>query len=353
MRKFRTFITKHFDIVRLLVSVTIALIFGIVIINIVSEDPGNALSKLFFGPFQNLRRFANIIEMMIPLTISGLSITVMFSANQFNMGTEGAFYAGGAVAAITALTFSMPKVISPIVSILAGALIGGAICLISGALKAKWGTSELVSSLMLNYVAYYIFKYIALNRFKDPKSGFPSTDKLPEAAKLTRLVPKTRIHFGLIIMVVLVILVTLYMKKSKAGFSLKLTGQNQNFAKYSGIGVAGVILSSQFIGGMLGGIGGAVEVLGMYDRFQWVSLPGYGFDGVIVAILARQNPALVPVAAFFLSYLRIGTDVMSSSSDVTNEIMAILQGIIILFVSAKVFLEHYRQKLVVKEATEQ
>ena len=89
----------------------------------------------------------------------------------------------------------------------------------------------------------------------------------------------------------------------------------------------------------------------MYDRFQWTSLPGYGFDGVIVAILARKNPVMVPVAAFFRAYLRIGSDVMSSSTDVTNELVSIIQSIIILFVSAKVFLEAYRQKLVVKEAT--
>ena len=145
--------------------------------------------------------------------------------------------------------------------------------------------------------------------------------------------------------------IAVYMKRSAAGFALKLTGENQAFARYSGVGVGGVILASQFIGGLLGGMGGAVQVLGMYDRFQWTSLPGYGFDGVIVAILARKNPVMVPVAAFFLAYLRIGSDVMSSSTDVTNELVSIIQSIIILFVSAKVFLEAYRQKLVVKEAT--
>ena len=152
-------------------------------------------------------------------------------------------------------------------------------------------------------------------------------------------------------MLVTVVVIAVYMKRSAAGFALKLTGENQAFARYSGVGVGGVILASQSIGGLLGGMGGAVQVLGMYDRFQWTSLPGYGFDGVIVAILARKNPVMVPVAAFFLAYLRIGSDVMSSSTDVTNELVSIIQSIIILFVSAKVFLEAYRQKLVVKEAT--
>mgnify|MGYP003816452459 CR=1 FL=1 len=133
----------------------------------------------------------------------------------------------------------------------------------------------------------------------------------------------------------------------------------KNFARASLIlGAIGLILSivfgaalSSIIGELLGGMGGSIQVLGMYERFQWVNLPGYGFDGVIVSILAKKNPLLVPVAAFFLAYLRIGSDIMSSSTDVTNELISIIQSIIILFVSAKVFLDAYRQKMVVKEVT--
>ena len=331
MNKARSWITKHFDLVRLVVAVLIGILLAVVVIFCISEEPGTAISKLLGGPLQSKRRFGNVIELMIPLTFAGLSITVMFTANQFNMGTEGAFYAGGAVAAAVALSVGLPAGISPLVCIAAGGLVGGVICAIAGFLKMKWNTSELVASLMLNYIAYYLFKYLLFtDRFKDAGAGF---------------------HTGLLVMLVTVVVIAVYMKRSAAGFALKLTGENQAFARYSGVGVGGVILASQFIGGLLGGMGGAVQVLGMYDRFQWTSLPGYGFDGVIVAILARKNPVMVPVAAFFLAYLRIGSDVMSSSTDVTNELVSIIQSIIILFVSAKVFLEAYRQKLVVKEAT--
>lgn len=351
MDKIRSWLTKHFNVIRLAVAVAIGVLLAVIAIFLISDEPTVAISKLLFGPMQNVRRFSNVIELMIPLTFAGLSITLMFTANQFNMGTEGAFYAGGAAAAMIALSLGLPAGISPMVSILAGGLVGGIICAISGFLKIKFGTNELVSSLMLNYIVYYLFKYLLFHvPFKDPDSGFISTYKMPEQTMLSRLIPGTRIHAGLIIMIVMVILVAVYMKHTHWGFSLKLTGENQKFAQYSGVKVGLVILMSQFLGGVVGGIGGATQVLGMYDRFQWVSLPGYGFDGVIVAILARKNPLLVPVAAFFLAYLRIGSDVMSSSSDVTNEIVSIIQSIIILFVSAKVFLEAYRQRMVVKEA---
>lgn len=351
MATMRGWLTKHFSFVRFVIAVSIGILFAVVIIMLISQDPAFAIKKLFTGPLQSKRRFGNVIELMIPLTFAGLSITMMFTANQFNIGTEGAFYAGGAVAGMTALSLSLPPGVSPLISILIGGLLGGVICGISGFLKIKFGTNELVSSLMLNYVAYYLFKYILFNNpFKDPGSGFVSTFKMPVSARLSRIVPGTKIHAGLFVMIIMVLLVWIYMKKTHWGFALKLTGENQLFAKYSGVNVKSVIFTSQLIGGIIGGMGGATQVLGIYERFQWVSLPGYGFDGVIVAILARKNPLMVPLAAFFLAYLRIGSDVMSSSADVTNELVSIIQSIIILFVSAKVFLEAYRQRMVVKEA---
>jgi len=352
MNKIRRWVIRHFGAVRLAAAVLIGVLLAVAVICGISSEPAAAISKLFLGPLQSFRRFGNVIELMIPLTFAGLSIAVMFSANQFNMGTEGAFYAGGAAATLVVLSLPLPAVVSPLVAIAAGSLIGGLICALCGFLKVKWGTSELVSSLMLNYIAYYLFKYFLLSGpFKDATAGFLATYKIPETGKLAQLIPGTRIHAGIFLMILMVVFITVYMKRTRSGFSLKLTGQNMAFAKYSGVQVGAVVLGSQLLGGILGGMGGAVQILGMYDRFQWATLPGYGFDGVIVAILARNDPVLVPVAAFFLAYLRIGGDMMSSATDVTNELVSIIQGIIILFVSAKVFLEAYRQRLVVKEVS--
>lgn len=189
MNKARSWITKHFDLVRLVVAVLIGILLAVVVIFCISEEPGTAISKLLGGPLQSKRRFGNVIELMIPLTFAGLSITVMFTANQFNMGTEGAFYAGGAVAAAVALSVGLPAGISPLVCIAAGGLVGGVICAIAGFLKMKWNTSELVASLMLNYIAYYLFKYLLFtDRFKDAGAGFVATYPLPESSCLSQIV---------------------------------------------------------------------------------------------------------------------------------------------------------------------
>ncbi|MCK5250084.1 MAG: ABC transporter permease, partial [Spirochaetaceae bacterium] len=110
------------------------------------------------------------------------------------------------------------------------------------------------------------------------------------------------------------------------------------------------IILSQVIGGFIACMGGSIELLGMYRRFEWQYLPGYGWTGVIVAILARNNPVYVPVAAFFLAYMRIGADIMSRSTDMPNEFVAIIQGIIIILIAATSFLSKQRHKMVVKEA---
>jgi simple sugar transport system permease protein len=129
-----------------------------------------------------------------------------------------------------------------------------------------------------------------------------------------------------------------------------MVGLNSKFAGYSGISIAGVVLLAQVLSGAIAGLGGAVEILGVFRRFQWLASPGYGFDGVIIAILSRNNPLLVPFGALFLAYLRTGADVMAMYSDVTSEMVSLIQAVIILLVTAEAFLSGYRHRMVVKEA---
>ena len=126
------------------------------------------------------------------------------------------------------------------------------------------------------------------------------------------------------------------------------TGRNIRFARYTGLNTTAIIAYSQLIGGFIAGVGGSVEVLGMYDRFQWQSLPGYGFDGIVVAILAKNKPHYIPIAAFFLAYLKIGADKMATSTDVTAEMVLIIQGVIIMLAAAQAFLSKWRQKALIK-----
>ncbi|GMO27106.1 MAG: ABC transporter permease [Termitinemataceae bacterium] len=344
-------IDTRFETLRFSVAILIAVVLSFIIILLVSKEPFNALSNLFLGALSSPRRFGNVIELTITLTFAGLAVAVMFSANQFNMGAEGSFYVSGAVAAMVSLALPLPPVLKPIVAILLGSICGALVCGVPAILKEKWGASELVSSLMLNYVFFYFARFFALTIFKDSNAGYPATQPLPIDAKLPQIISGTRIHAGLFILIVVVVLCVIFIRRTTFGYALVQTGRSPKFAEYCGIKTKGVLLYSQLIGGFIAGIGGSVEILGMYDRFQWQNLSGYGFDGVIVAILAKNNPVFVPIAAFALAYIRIGADKMSTASDVTSEMISIIQGIIIMLVAAKAFLSTYRQKMLLAETT--
>lgn len=342
---------RLFEAGRTALAVAIALALALIIILGVSDDPADALSKFLLGPLDSVRHLGNVIELMIPLTFTGIAISLMFSAAQFNLGAEGGFFMGAIAASAAAIYLPLPPVLHPVVAILAGGLAGALFCGIPAVLKVRWGASELVSSLMFNYIALFFGLFLINYVMRDVNAGAMVSLPFGTTALLPKLVPKTRISAGLFVAVALVILATLFMKKTRWGYRIRVTGANDAFARYSGINTGSVVIYSQVLGGLVAGSGGAIETLGMYTRFSWQALPGYGWDGVIVAILARNNPLLVPVAAFFLAYLRIGADIMARYSDVPNEFVALVQGVIIILVAASSFLETFRHRLVFREAT--
>ncbi len=346
-------IENRFEVFRVVVAIAIAMAVALLLIFFTSKQPFEALYWFLLGPLKSLRNFGNVVQLFIPLTFAGLSIAVMFQCNQFNMAAEGAFFLGGLGAAIVAVKMTLPMGIHPVVAILAGAVLGAIVCAIPGIFKVKWGANEVVSSLMLNYIMLFLGTYVLQYVLLDPSAGYPASNQFPNTATLSVIIPKTGIHVGIILVAFLVVLVYLFMYKTKWGYAIRITGQNEKFAKYSGVGVGSTIILSQLVGGALAGAGGATQVLGMYTRFSWTSLPGYGFDGIIISILAKNNPAYVPLAAFFLAYLRIGADIMSRKTDIAPEVVAIVQALIILLVAAKMFLDKYKHRLIVKNSQKQ
>jgi simple sugar transport system permease protein len=208
----------------------------------------------------------------------------------------------------------------------------------------------MVSSLMINYLALYFGNYMLNNVIGDPKASAASYP-LSDASQLPVLIQGTRVHFGLIIAIAVAILGYIFLYRTKMGYELRLTGENEEFARYSGISIVKVIIISQLLGGFVAGLGGGVEMLSpIYSRFTWTSLLGYGWDAIIICTLAKKNPLYTPFAALFLAYLRTGASIMARRTDVTLEIVQITQGIIILFVVAEQFLSKYKHKMIAKEA---
>lgn len=344
---------RTFTVIRMLVSVGIALALAFVVILLISKDPANALRQFLIMPASTLRNFGNVIELSIPFIFTGLSVCVMYQAHQFTMISEGSFFFGGIIATAFVLNVALPAGIHPLVAILVGGLAGSLGGLLTGIFKAKWGANEFVMSLMLNYVMLYSGVFILSRFLRDPKKGALASYAFAESAKLPVIIPGTRIHAGILIAVAMIVAVYLFLYRTRWGYAIRMTGMNQNFAHYAGISTAAVIVYSQVIGGFLAGMGGATEMMGMYVRFQWKALPGYGFDGIMVATLAQLNPAFVPAAAVLLAYIRIGADIMARNSDVPSEVVAVIQAIIIILVAASGFLSKWKHKRTLRRSGQQ
>jgi ABC-type uncharacterized transport system permease subunit len=358
-----------FSIVRGAAAIGIALLVATLLIFASSEGATfgergaqtlSSLRQLLIGPiFRNngslsTKNLCDVLASMIPIVFTGLATCVMFSANQFNLGAEGGIMLGAFVTALVAIYFPLPAGLLPVVAILIGAAAVGVMMLIPAVLKAKLGVSEMVNSLMLNYVVMYLIKFLLNSRLADKSKGQVQTHVFQDQSLLPQLIENgSKLSWGFVIAMICVVLTALFMYRTRWGYSIRMIGINQEFAKYSGMKVAGIVVLSQVLGGVLAGMGGGIEMLGRYTAFDWTALPGYGWTGVTVAILAGNNPAYVPLAAFFMAYLDKGCSLMSTYANVPSQLIDIIQAVIFLFFAAEQFLSHYRQRLVVKSAEEE
>lgn len=343
---------SRFEFIRMVVAILIGIFITAVVIFAVSKTPVESLRGMFLGPLERARYLFNVLELMVPLIFTGVAISIVFSAKQFNLAAEGIFFFGGMVAAVAAITLNLPKGLHAAVCIMLAALVGGVLGAIPGILKHKWNASELVISLMLNYVCFSMAMYVIKNYFRDKNAGAIVSYLFEDTAPMTKIIAKYRLTIGGAALAVAVcVLAYLFLYKTRWGFAVRSAGENMSFTRYAGLPVAFAVVGTQMLSGVVAGVGGAVEMLSMYTRFQWTMLTGYGWDGVIVAIFAKNNPKYVPLAAGFLAWLRIGADIMLRRTGVQMEIVKVIQAIIIVLLVAESFLSRTRHKMIVKEAT--
>jgi simple sugar transport system permease protein len=351
-----------FGIARGAAAILLALAVGTIFIFLSSETPFTALRYLLIGPLVSFRETGmtfnaqylyQIFAAMIPITFTGLAVTVMFSANQFNLAGEGCVLAGGFIGGILGVYLNINSGWHAVVAVLVATLACGLIMLIPALLKVKLGASEMVTSLMLNFILLYLVNHFLNFNFADRSKGATMTHEFKPTAIIPSLVPgNSKFSLGFIVAMIATVLIAFFLYRTRWGYAIRMIGVNESFALYSGMNVGGTIILAQVIGGMLAGMGGSLEVLGRYQTYLWRDLPGYGWVGITIAILAKNNPAYVPLAAFFLAYLNKGCLLMSTYCDVPVEMIDIIQAAIFLFFAAEQFLSGFRQKLVVKTTQE-
>lgn len=361
-----------FSLVRGLIAIAIALLVAMLLIFISASGDsfaeklkatGEALRQMLLGPLFRMgkngtsfefKRLTDILATMIPIIFTGLAVCIMFSANQFNLGAEGGVMLGAFTTAMIAIYVPLAAFIHPLVAVIGGGVAVAIMMLLPALLKTKLNVSEMVCSLMLNYIIMYLIKFLMNTYLADKTKGQIQSYEFLETSKIAPLIDNgSKLSWGFAVAIVVVVLCGLFMYRTRWGYAIRMIGINQEFSRYSGMKVASVIVLSQVIGGFLAGIGGGIEMLGRYSTFSWKSLPGYGWTGITIAILAGRNPCYVPLAAFFMAYLAKGCELMATYANVPSQLIDIIQGVIFLFFAAEQFLSRYRQKLVVKSAQEE
>ena len=331
----------------LLISMGLA----VAVIIAASDEPLEAIRVFFLEPFSDSYNLSRILTESIPLMFTGTAVCLMARAGQFNMFVEGGFFLGAFVSAVLAPEICPEgcSFLMPLVCILAGTLASVLVGYIPAKLKSSLGVDEFVCSLMLNYIVLWVVLYLVNNVWGDPYNT-NVTKYLEDWMKLPFINRDDELSVGFLLAILAAVLGSVFLFRTKWGFALRLTGNNPSFAAYTGIKTERVVVYSQLIGSGLAGFGGGTYMLGNYYRFSWKSLPNYGFDGFVIAIMASNNPRFVPLASLFLAYLRVGAQQMALYTDVQNEVIYIIQGIIIILFGAKLLNERRPLKKRIKEA---
>jgi simple sugar transport system permease protein len=333
--------------------VGVALLLGMAIILYTGEDPFPAYENLLIEPFRSWDSFSAVLFYAIPLTITGLAATVSFRASIFNLGGEGQLQLGALATAALAVAWSgLPGVLLLPLVILAGGLAGAAFAAIPAALRAYLGATELVSTIMLNYVAIAIVNYAVSPG--GPLAGAhvvgAATSAIPGAIQLPTI-GGSQFHWGFLAALIGVIAVFILLYRTTAGYEIRMAGYNPSFARFGGVAVPRVIMTAMLISGALAGIAGAIQVLGFEHQYSTDFLgPQWGFTGVTVALLARLEPIGVLVAAILYALLNEGAQLIENNTNVDHNIILVVQGLIILLVTVQVPLGWIRRRLPVRGA---
>jgi simple sugar transport system permease protein len=270
--------------------------------------------------------------------------------NIWNIGAEGQLYLGAIGATWVALTFPGLPAWAMIPAMMAGGMLGGLLWALGPALlKAKIQVNEIITTLMLNYVAVHLVEFMVFGPWKDPTSfGFPMTPVFSDAATLPAL-GTTRVHLGLVMGLALVVVVFFLFKKSRLGFTMRAIGANRSASRLSGMPVSKTIVISLCLSGAVAGLAGMTEVAGIQHRLQPGISPGYGYTAIIVAWLARLNPWAMVVVSFLFGALLVGGELLQITMKVSAHLAMLIQGLVLFFVLAGDFVGRFRVRWIKEE----
>lgn len=337
-------------------AVVIALVIGMVLILLMGNDPIVAFGALVEGAFGSRNSFAETLLKVTPLLFTGMSYALANRCGLTNLGMEGQMYMGALGAAVVGIYVDLPAILHIPLCILAGFLLGGLWGLLAGWLKVRFGASEIITTVMLNTIAIYFIEFMVTDpsRMMEPGGVSGQSNPLLESAGLGVLIPNTRAHWGIVIGLLFIVLFWLFLWRSKKGYEVRVAGLNMQAAAYSGINTSGNILLVMLLAGGVAGLAGACEVMGVQGRLYAGFSPGYGFDGIAVALIGMNSPGGIIFGSLLFGAFSAGGNRMQMKAHVPYSIVNVIQAIVIFaVVASQMLLEIWDERQIKKQPRQQ
>jgi len=317
-----------------LLAISVAFLIGAVVLIVTGYSPVDAYTTMAIGAFGDLYGIGQTLTQATPIIFTALSFLFSYKCGLFNIGAEGQLILGGFAAALVGISFQgLPAPIHIFLALLAGALAGGVWALIPAFLKTKLGAHEVITTMMFSYIATYLTGYMVNYPFKAP-GWVAQTVTIASSAQLPHILQPTQLSASILIAVTLAAVSYYILQKTTLGYEVRASGLNQLAAEGGGINVKRVMVIAFVISGAMAGLGGAGEIMGVHNRFIEGFSPGYGWDGLAVALVGGLNPVGILLAAVLFGALRSGGMLMTRVTHVPLDIVIILQSLVIIFVAA-------------------
>jgi len=328
-----------------------ALLLGAILIAVAGINPVDAYAALLEGAFGSLSGLGLTLQKTVPLLFAGLGVAFAFRCGLFNIGGEGQLHMGALLGGWLALTFAGLPAPVLLPAVLIASFIGGGIWgAIPGLLRAKWNMSEIITTILMNYIGFWFVSFTLHGPLQESRGYYPQSEILPGASWLPIIWPAARVHLGLVLALLAAAGVYVVLWRTTIGYQIRAVGSNRRAAEYSGIPAVRSMVLAMFVSGGLMGLAGAAEILGVQHRLSDFFSPGYGFDGIAVALLGYTHPVGVALAAVFFGGLRAGFNAIQRTEGLPLAMAQVVQGLTLILVVSSVALPRLRALLRRKEA---
>ena len=325
-------------------AVVVTLILCSGLITLAGSSITSSYGIMAAAAFGDLYSITETLVRAAPMIFTGLAVAIAFRAKFWNIGAEGQLLAG-AVASCAIGAIEMPGPLAMLAMAIAGAIAGGLTALVPALLRVKLKVDDVVSSLLLNSVIFYALMALIEGPWKDSLSGYPISPPIQDSAIFPIFIEGTRLHLGVAVALLMAPLIWFLVSRTVLGFSIRVTGENPEAARYAGISIDRVLVSTAFLSGGLAGLAGVCQVGGVHYQVMSEISPGYGYSGIVIAMLARLNPLGVVPAAIFLSAVMTGADAMSRATGVPAFLSNVIQGTALLSMLVALLFMNYRLRI--------